>query len=74
MELDRTNKDIFKIMRFNDDSEFFNINASIFTEIICHYENFPITVANITEVNTVHKLYSNNRSERFVINIALGNV
>ncbi|MCL2772625.1 MAG: hypothetical protein FWD71_04670 [Oscillospiraceae bacterium] len=69
MELNRTNTDVFKITRFNDDSEFFSIDAAIFTEIISHYENFPVTVTKLSEVNTVHKEYSNARSERFVINV-----
>jgi len=68
MERDRTNKDIFKITRFDEDSEIFNIDAAIFTEIISHYENFPITVTELSELNTVHKEYSNERSERLVIN------
>lgn len=69
MELDRTNKDVFKITRFNDDSEFFSIDTAIFTEIISHYEDCPIAITKLSELNTVHKEYSNARSERFVINI-----
>lgn len=69
MELDRTDNTIFKIMRFNNDSEFFHIDISIFTEIISRYENFPITVTGIHELNTPHKEYSNERSERFVVNV-----
>ena len=69
MEFDRTNKNTFKITRFSDDSVFFNIDPAIFTEIISYYEDSPITVTNINELDTLHKEYSNNRSERFVINV-----
>ena len=69
MKLHTTDKDIFKIARFNDASEFFNIDTAIFTEIISHYENSPITVTELSELYTAHREYSNERSERFVINI-----
>jgi hypothetical protein len=61
--------DIFKITRFNDNNEFFGIDTAIFSEIISHDENSQVTVIEVSELNTVHKEYSNERSERFVVKV-----
>lgn len=67
--MNRADNGIFSIKNFNDDSEFFNIGTTTFAEIISRCENCPIIVTKLIELDTIHKEYNTERSERFVVKV-----